>query len=203
MRPLLRLSLPLHVFSRISPRFLESHPALFVAYETSICAIKTFVNITLLFLALFVDFSTFPWYLFLKGGDEMKERLKQLRKTLGITQQEFADKIGIKRNSYANYETGRNTPIDAIILSICREFDVNEDWLRTGEGEMFKERSPSEEIGYYVEDLLEYDGHGNPFYDMIVEMMKTYVDLDEKSQAVIRSYFQSVSDGIHKKEEDC
>lgn len=132
----------------------------------------------------------------------MKERLKQLRKTLGITQQEFADKIGIKRNSYANYETGRNTPIDAIILSICREFDVNEDWLRDGSGEMFKERSPSEEIGYYVEDLLEYDGHGNPFYDMIVEMMKTYVELDEKSQAVIRSYFQSVSDGIHKKEED-
>lgn len=134
----------------------------------------------------------------------MKERLKQLRKTLGITQQEFADKIGIKRNSYANYETGRNTPIDAIILSICREFDVNEDWLRNGSGEMFKERSPSEEIGYYVEDLLEYDGHGNPFYDMIVEMMKTYVELDEKSQAVIRKYFQSVSDGIHKKEkEDC
>lgn len=132
----------------------------------------------------------------------MKERLKQLRKTLGITQQEFADKIGIKRNSYANYETGRNTPIDAIILSICREFDVNEDWLRDGSGEMFKERSPSEEIGYYVEDLLEYDGHGNPFYDMIVEMMKTYVELDEKSQAVIRSYFQSVSDGIHKKEKE-
>ena len=67
---------------------------------------------------------------------------------------------------------------------------------------MFKERSPSEEIGYYVEDLLEYDGQGNPFYDMIVEMMKTYVDLDEKSQAVIRSYFQSVSDGIHKKEKE-
>ena len=132
----------------------------------------------------------------------MKERLKQLRKTLGITQQEFADKIGIKRNSYANYETGRNTPIDAIILSICREFDVNEDWLRNGSGEMFKERSPSEEIGYYVEDLLEYDGHGNPFYDMIVEMMKTYVELDEKSQTVVRDYFRAVSDGIHKKEKE-
>ena len=130
----------------------------------------------------------------------MKERLKLLRKTLGITQQEFADKIGIKRNSYANYETGRNNPIDAIILSICREFNVNEDWLRTGEGEMFKERSPSDEVGYYVEDLLDYDGHGNPFYDMIIEMMKTYTELDEKSQAVIRNYFRSVADGIHKEE---
>lgn len=131
----------------------------------------------------------------------MKERLKQLRKTLGITQQEFADKIGIKRNSYANYETGRNTPIDAIILSICREFDVNEQWLRTGEGEPFRERPLSEEVGYYVEDLLDYEGHGNPFYDAIIEMMKEYTELDEKSQAVIREYFRNVAAGINEKQD--
>ena len=69
---------------------------------------------------------------------DMKERIKMLRKALDLTQQEFADRIGIKRNSYANYETGRNTPIDAIIVSICREFNVNEEWLRNGTGEMFK-----------------------------------------------------------------
>lgn len=132
----------------------------------------------------------------------MRERLKHLRKTLGITQQEFADKIGIKRNSYANYETGRNTPIDAIILSICREFNVNETWLRNGEGEMFKERSPSEEVGYYVEELLEYDGNGNPFYDMIIEMMKKYSELDDKSKTVIREYFRGVADGMHKEKQE-
>lgn len=70
----------------------------------------------------------------------INERLKKLRKALNLTQQEFADRIGIKRNSFANYETGRNTPIDAIIVSICREFNVNEDWLRNGIGEMFIER---------------------------------------------------------------
>ena len=69
----------------------------------------------------------------------MNERMKKLRKALDITQQEFADKIGIKRNSYANYETGRNVPIDAIIVSICREFNVNEDWLRNGNEPMFIE----------------------------------------------------------------
>ena len=69
----------------------------------------------------------------------MKDRIKQLRKALELTQQEFADRIGIKRNSFANYETGRNTPIDAIIVSMCREFNVNEEWLRTGTGEMFNE----------------------------------------------------------------
>ena len=68
----------------------------------------------------------------------MKERIKALRKTLGLTQQEFADRVGLKRNSLANYETGRNTPMDAVMKSICREFNVNETWLRTGNGEMLK-----------------------------------------------------------------
>lgn len=130
----------------------------------------------------------------------MKERIRQLRKELGLNQTDFGERIGVKQGSVAGYESGARTPIDAVITSICREFDVNEDWLRTGEGEMFKERSPSDEVGYYVEDLLDYAGHGNPFYDMIIEMMKTYTELDEKSQAVIRNYFQNVADGIHKEE---
>ncbi len=130
----------------------------------------------------------------------MKERIRQLRKELGLNQTDFGERIGVKQGSVAGYESGARTPIDAVITSICREFDVNEDWLRNGNGEMFKERSPSDEVGYYVEDLLDYDGNGNPFYDMIIEMMKTYTELDEKSQAVIRNYFQSVADGIHKEE---
>lgn len=64
----------------------------------------------------------------------MKDRIKQLRKELGLTQQEFADRIGLKRNSVANYEIGRNIPIDPVVHSICREYGVNEIWLRTGEG---------------------------------------------------------------------
>ncbi|MCI5924673.1 MAG: helix-turn-helix transcriptional regulator [Oscillospiraceae bacterium] len=66
----------------------------------------------------------------------MGERIKELRKFLGLTQQEFAKRLGIKRNTIANYEVGRNDPIDAIVTLICREFGVSEEWLRTGEGEM-------------------------------------------------------------------
>lgn len=69
----------------------------------------------------------------------MNERLKALRKNLGLTQEEFAKHIGIKRNTLANYEIGRNDPIDAVLFSICREFNVNEEWLRNGTGEMFSE----------------------------------------------------------------
>ena len=131
----------------------------------------------------------------------MNERLKQLRKALNLTQQSFADKLNIKRGAIANYEIGRNQPIDAVIALICTTFNVNETWLRTGEGDMFIERSPEEETGYFVEDLLEYSGEGNPFYDMIIEMMIDYRKLDDVSKLAVQKYFKAVSDGLKKKGE--
>lgn len=128
----------------------------------------------------------------------MKDRLKLLRKELGLTQEEFAKKINIKRNTLANYEIGRNNPIDAVISLICKEFNVNEKWLRTGSGKMFKKSSPSEEVGYFVESLLENDE--NPFYNMIIDMLKTYHELDDKSKEVIRQYFKKIKES-NKKEE--
>ena len=84
----------------------------------------------------------------------MNERLKKLRKALDLTQQEFGDRIGIKRNTLANYEIGRNEPIDAVINLICREFNVSETWLRTGEGEMFVERTRDDELAAFMDELL-------------------------------------------------
>lgn len=69
---------------------------------------------------------------------EVKDRLKKIRSSLHLTQQEFADRLGIKRNTVATYETGKSNPSDSAVVLICREFDVREEWLRTGEGEMFK-----------------------------------------------------------------
>lgn len=86
----------------------------------------------------------------------MKERLKKLRKNLDLTQQAFADKIGMKQNTIAQYEMGRTTPSDAIVFSICREFGVNEKWLRNGEGEMFIKSTPYDKaynrFGYIMEN---------------------------------------------------
>ena len=67
----------------------------------------------------------------------MNERLKKIRKTLDLTQQEFANRIGIARGNIASYEVGKNSISDAVISLICREFSVNEKWLRYGEGDMF------------------------------------------------------------------
>lgn len=84
----------------------------------------------------------------------MNERLKKLRKTLDLTQQAFSDKIGIARGNVGAYEVGKNAPSDAVISLICREFNVNERWLRTGEGEMFIEQTRDEQIAAFVGDLL-------------------------------------------------
>lgn len=84
----------------------------------------------------------------------MGERIKELRKALGLTQQEFADRIKVKRNTVATYEMGRSTPSDAAISLICREFNVNENWLRTGEGQMFIQVSRDEEIAAFIGDVL-------------------------------------------------
>ena len=64
----------------------------------------------------------------------MNERIKYLRKKLDMTQQEFANRLGVARNNIAGYETGKRSPSNAVISLICREFKVNEIWLRTGEG---------------------------------------------------------------------
>lgn len=67
----------------------------------------------------------------------MKDRIRKIRRDLDLTQQEFADRIGVKRGAIANYEIGRNAPTDSVVSLICREFGVNEEWLRDGTGEMF------------------------------------------------------------------
>ena len=85
----------------------------------------------------------------------MNDRIKEVRTVLGLSQQEFADRIDIKRGAVANYEVGRNEPIDAIISLICREFHVDEHWLRTGEGEMFVQISRDKEIMRFVGDVMQ------------------------------------------------
>ena len=106
----------------------------------------------------------------MEGGDTlMNERLKILRKTLGLTQQEFADRIGSKRNTVAKYETDANTPSTAVISLICREFNVNEEWLRNGTGEMFLPADRNSDIARLTKQLLneEPDSFKNRFISML------------------------------------
>lgn len=69
----------------------------------------------------------------------MKERIRELRKHLNMTMDEFGAHIGLSKAAISLIESGRNGARDQTIFAICREFGVNEQWLRTGEGEMFEQ----------------------------------------------------------------
>ncbi len=80
----------------------------------------------------------------------MNERINQLRKVLGLTLEEFGKPIGLTRSAVSNIENGHRQLTKQVMISICREFNVNENWLRTGEGEMFLQLDVDEEIAAYV-----------------------------------------------------
>ena len=66
----------------------------------------------------------------------MEQRIRAIRKAQKLTQAEFGRRVGVKGNTVTNYEIGLRAPSEAVLRSICREFNVSERWLRTGEGEM-------------------------------------------------------------------
>ena len=70
---------------------------------------------------------------------KLKDRFKELRETLSLTQQKFADRLDISRNFVAQIEMGNKIPSERTIKDICREFKVNYDWLVNGIGDMFQD----------------------------------------------------------------
>jgi len=84
----------------------------------------------------------------------LKNRIRTIRKNAGMTQQQFAERLGISRNTVATYETSSRIPIDAVIVSICREFGVREEWLRTGQGDIYKELTPDLELSKWFGQIL-------------------------------------------------
>lgn len=83
------------------------------------------------------------------------ERIKHIRTSKKKTQQEFADSLGINRSNVANYENDIRTPVDAVVSLICREYHINETWLRTGEGDMDRPLNRSQEISDFMGRLLQ------------------------------------------------
>ena len=129
----------------------------------------------------------------------MNERIKALRKKMKLTQQEFADKLNIKRGAVANYEIGRNEPIAAVISLICKTFHVNEEWLRNGIGEMFEDVPEEDEKAAFVSSLL--DAENDPFYKIIEEIMRTFDQLSPKSQEAIRDFSGKLLENLKKEKE--
>ena len=121
----------------------------------------------------------------------MKERLKKLRKMLGLTQREFGERIGVKPNTIATYEIGRNEPIDAVVSLICREFNVNEVWLRTGKEPMFAEISEDEELTQIFSAIAVSDDA------LIKRIIRAYWKLSDNEKEIVRKLIDGFSVNVN------
>lgn len=124
----------------------------------------------------------------------MCNRIKTVRNTIGMTQQEFAQRLGISRNNIASYETGKSNPGESVIALICREYRVNEHWLRTGEGEMFLNLSPDEEIAAFIGDALSCSDDS-----FKKRLMSALAKLDDRGWDALEKL---IDDIVGKKKED-
>ncbi len=111
----------------------------------------------------------------------MKERIRIIRKELGLTQEEFAKRIGLARNSVASYEIGRREPTNAIIVSICKEFHINEEWLRTGNGEMYSIQEDD-----YTKIAVDIDKNDPKARKVIID----YWNLSPKDKELFWNFFE-------------
>lgn len=134
---------------------------------------------------------------------EMGDRIRQIRKALGLTQQEFAEKVGSTANVYTNYETGKRNPSASVINNICKTFNVNEAWLRTGEGEMFRQLSREEEIEQMAQTLLaeESDSFRTRLVSVLVKLSPEKLEvLAEIAQKLVEGQEPAAPSGVDPEE---
>lgn len=129
----------------------------------------------------------------------MNERIKKLRNALDLTMEKFGAQLGVKRNTVSQWESGTNSVTDQVIKSICREFNVDYIWLTTGEGEMFRQIDPDDEVAMYVSEVI--DEKDNPFFSIILETMRTYKQLNPENQKIISAYCKELLHNLQSKKE--
>ena len=128
----------------------------------------------------------------------MNTRLKQIRKFQNMTMEEFGRLLGVTKTAISRLEKGERSLTEQMIKSVCREFNVNEEWLRSGRGEMFKQFPKEDERAAIVYDLLEdVDNH---VYALIEGIMKTYFQLDPKSQKVLKQFSSNLLCNLKKED---
>lgn len=124
----------------------------------------------------------------------MNERIKMIREYYKLTQDEFGKRIGSARNTIANYESGNRSPSNSVVLSICREFNINENWLRDGSGEMFR----VEEENSIVARATMLLGEKDPLFEAFID---TYSKLTPRNRELLQQFMSDFSQAYDKKKE--
>ncbi len=132
-------------------------------------------------------------------------RVRELRKAVHMNQTDFGNKIEVAQSYLTNIETAKRPVTDKIFKLICLQSwngrYVNEEWLRTGNGEMFLELLPEDEVAAAVSEVLEDIHCENPFYTMIKEFLVQHERLDEDAKKHVDKYFDDVFKGLIEKKE--
>lgn len=115
----------------------------------------------------------------------MNERIKAVRKAAGLTLEKFGERIGITASSCSTMESGKSNPSNQTIIAICREFKVDEAWLRTGKGEMYANKDSDTELNLIMESI----GATDP---TIVRILKAYWHLSETEKAAVRKLVDNI-----------
>lgn len=119
----------------------------------------------------------------------MKDRIRAVRDKTGLSQAKFGEKIGVSRDTVANIEAGRIEIKDIFIKSICKEFFVNEEWLRNGIGKMFIEKTKDEQIAEILSGI-QRDGEDSFKHRLISALSK----LDEQDWIALEKLIDLISD---------
>ncbi|WP_110955728.1 helix-turn-helix domain-containing protein [Anaerosinus massiliensis] len=112
----------------------------------------------------------------------MNTRIRELRKNLKLSQRDFGKRLGVKDNAISRIESGERNLTDQMFLSICREFSINEHWLRTGDGEMYIQSSD-----FSLDELAKK----NNLVPLELDIIKDYMELDEKTRQSLLAYFKN------------
>lgn len=120
----------------------------------------------------------------------INERIKTLRKELGLTQQEFSQRIGIKRNTLSYIESDKSTVTDSNIKLICEKFNLNETWLRTGKGE--REEITTDSI---ISDLVK-----RGMQPGLAAVVKAFLELEPDKQIAITNIIKRAAQKIYESE---
>lgn len=119
---------------------------------------------------------------------KLNERIKELRKVLGLSREEFANKLGLKsRGKIENIELGRTSPDEPFLDLICKTYNINPKWLRTGRGEMFIELSKDEQIEDFIGELL--SDEEDSFKRRLISGLAA---LDENGWTVLEKFLDSI-----------
>lgn len=113
----------------------------------------------------------------------MKERIREVREHFGLSMEKFGARIGIGKTSISLLESGKNNPSVQTVALICREFGVNEHWLRTGEGEMFEQTRETVLDRLAAEYSLDKEQ---------VSVIENFLDLSPQERTAFLAYMRKV-----------